>query len=304
MQPERARAQAALDAVEGCASGAEAWEALEARGLIESGAVSDARRTFGGWMVSYDRRASWRASEREPEGSSFPKRLAMNEPSPLTVGLAVALASDWAGARSAELCARAAWSAIRPWVRPHTTIEPPVCWRLGFGAGDGERGELWYPRVLASVFDRRELADVGEIRAALHERPARVAGDLTALEDAWCARVWANEQAACVAERAERDARVRDSGEGEQDPSAPVERELGLWNRWDFALAMPVRQRFWRRYGAEKPERGAPLPPLLALPNPFEPLLAVWNLGYAPISLDARAIVVEVSPLSTATFHK
>jgi hypothetical protein len=116
--------------------------------------------------------------------------------------------------------------------------------------------------------------------------------------------VWAIEQAACAAERAERDARARESGEGGADPSAPVERELGLWDRWDFALAMPVRQRFWRRYGAAKPERGATLPPLLALANPFAPLLAVWNLGYAPVSLDARAIVLEVAPLSAATFHK
>ncbi|MBL8682200.1 MAG: hypothetical protein JNK05_23740 [Myxococcales bacterium] len=299
MNPPRARAREALAAIEGVHDGAEAWERLEARGLVTSGTVGDPKRRFGGWLVSYDHKRTWSAVDQEP--TAFSKRQVTAEPAPMTVALAVALACDWANVQTAEALARDAFDALRPWIRPAAAIEPSVTFRFGRGAAPSDRGELWYPRTRLIVCAEREIETAGEIRTATHERPLKSACELTALEDAVLAQWWDDERARVTAQRAERDRRELEAGRKAPGPAVPTDDER--WSAWSFgaqfATAPAVVRRFDGHYGGYRTT--TPPPHVADARNVFAPLVALWNTGYVPAHFSPEGALLEVAPLEIST---
>lgn len=296
LRPQRQRLSEALAAVDGATSGEDAWERLEARGLVPSGTAGERGRLFGGWMISYDGKRSWSPVERPPVGNVFAQRIVGNESAPLTVGLACALASDWPGVLQAEAIARTVFHELRPWMAPVGEV-PAVQWRIGVGSNgrsDVERycGDIWFARVRLIAFSGREIEEAGEIRANLHSRPATAVGEVCALEDAYLANVWRELCAELLRLRRERDANRLERGLLALGESVATD-----WENYAFAQArLPVVRAVISRYGQRIPRLNGP--PMLSVPNFFDSLVALWNTGYVPAHFTASSIVLEVPPIS------
>lgn len=296
LNPPRRHLREALDAVDNVNDPVEAWERLEARGLIASGTVGDHKRHFSGWLVSYDQKRTWSAVDREPS-AAFSKRQAAPESSPMTVALAIALASDWENLRSAEALARDAFEALRPWVRPSAHAEPTVTLRFGRGAAPTDRGELWFPRTRLIVCVGQEIETAGELRTATHERPPKTACELTALEDALLAEWWEAERERAKAMRAARDQAELAAGRSAPGPTVPSQSER--WSAWRyderFTTAPAVARRFDSHYGGYQSR--TPPPHIADARNVFVPLVALWNTGYVPAHFSREGVTLEVAPL-------
>ncbi|MFO0558547.1 MAG: hypothetical protein U0269_11065 [Polyangiales bacterium] len=295
LRPRRARIAEAIAAVDGARSGEEAWERVEARGLIPSGTVGERGRAFGGWMISYDAKRTWSAVDRQPSGNVFAQRLASNEPSPPTAGLACALGSDWPGVLEAEAIAREVFHRLRPWM-PAAGEVPAVQWRLGVGSNgrsDIERhcGELWFARARLIAYSGREVEEAGEIRAQLTARPATAVGEVCALEDAYLASLWRELAADLLRLRRDRDRARATQGLAVLGEGAPVDGEEYPWALSRMQVARFVVNRYWQRFGR------AGGPSFLTAPNFFDSLVALWNTGYAPALFTVNAIVLEAPPI-------
>lgn len=299
LRPARARLPEALAAVEGVSRGDEAWERLEARGLLPSGTVDERGRVFGGWMISYDHKRTWHAVERRSTGNVFAQRLATDERAPPTVGLACALASDWTAVLQAEALAREVYYGLRPWRLAAGHEAPAVQWRLGLGSdgrGDVEQhcGDLWFARVRLIAFSGREIADAGEVRARLAERPARAIGELCAIEDAYFAGLWRELLEELRRARVERDELRAARGLPPLGDAAPTEWEDDAFGQARMPVARAVQQRYAQRFSRLIG------PSMARVPNVFDTLVALWNTGYAPVLFTAHAIVLEAPPLDAS----
>lgn len=304
MKPNRARLREALAAVEGITHGPEAWEALETRGLLPMGTVGEGGRVFGGWVLNASDPAKRHPVERAPMRGTVGATMRLDDASPQTVGLAVALASDWPGVATAERYARAAWEYLRPWIANRGVDFPPVCWRLGDGDAKGERGELWFPRGYAAIAMEQPIEDSGELRSELRRRPARSLGEVTALEDGWCSSVLSELRERAMALRDARDEqRLADKSEPlGRSVRAPGEGNAVFWWAGELGTGVAVTREMARRYMLRFAPGGGfgaggleALPDWPTLRDPFEPLVALWNLGYAAVQLTPRALLLEVS---------
>jgi hypothetical protein len=297
LRPRRARRDEALAAVDGARGGQEAWERLEARGLLPSGTVGEPGRVFASWMQSYDGRRTWHAVERLPAEKTFPTRSSDNESAPPTVGLACALASDWPGVLSAEAIARAVFSALRPWQPSRVPSTPAITWRLGVGSDgrgdtDAHCGDLWCARVKLVAFSGREVEEAGEIRAELHTRPAKLIGEVCALEDAYFANLWREAAADALRARATRDEERLLEGLSALGPSIPTDEEKGLVGLARMPVSLSVQRRLLERASR------ASSPTFPESPNVFDLLVALWNTGYAPALFTTQTIVLEAPPIA------
>ncbi len=297
LSPLRATLSQALSAVDGARGGDEAWERLEARGLIPSGTVGDRARQFGGWMISYDGKRTWNAVEREPAGNVFARRVVTNAPTPPTVGLACALASDWPGVLAAESLAREVFEALRPWMPPGAKEPPAVTWRLGVGSngrGDTEAhcGELWFARVMLIAFSGREIEEAGEIRAELSLRAPRAVGEVCALEDAYLAKLWVDAGEEQLRQRDARDGARLLRGLPALGRAVPSEAERDGFGIATMPVDWAVVRRFNRRFSSQN------LPSFVSAPNVFDALVPLWNLGYAPVLFNPGTILLEAPPIN------
>lgn len=296
LRPRRARMDEALAAVDGARSGEEAWERLEARGLLPSATVGETGRLFAGWTQSYDGRRTWHPVEREPADKTFATRMSNAESAPPTVGLACALGSDWSGVLTAEAIAHEVFRALRAWLPPKVSATPAITWRLGVGSNgrgdtDARCGDLWFARVRLVAFSGREVEEAGEIRAELHTRPAQLIGEVCALEDAYLAKLWQEASAASRLAREERDRGRLGAGQSALGPAVPADEETYLTGLARMQISMPVLRRFSQRYRRDS------LPTFPENPNVFDALVALWNTGYAPALFTASTIVLEAPPL-------
>jgi len=263
-RPTALRAAEAHEAVAGRRNAREAWEALATRGIIPAAWVDDPAREYavgGGATCAH----------------------------PPTTGACVLLASDVPGVLRAEALADEALARLRPW---ELTASGPRRWVF---LRRGVRVSLEPPRLTG-------METIVELVRAFTGVPR---GDVPYDREHWWTRLkdqWSEVRALGLATEDASDDAVRaaaaelltppsvlrndhPTAEGALASLGPVARCWSALRK--TSLRLPTRAELTQLGvrlppAAALPTRPGRAPPRLAdLPDPFEPLLALWSLGYA-----------------------
>jgi hypothetical protein len=254
-RPARARLREALAAVEGLTDPVDAWDALEACGLVPTAWRGATARCFPRveGLETQEREQRLRWAPFLPRG-----------PVPGVVEHAALVAADVEGIEHAERCGLQLVRALEPWgcPQPRTVLWVPT--RL-------EGGSPWLGQYQHQVHDTKPGVWVPDASTWLVTPGG--------MEPGW------RDDAEAVRARL-RAARGASRG---ADADEAVTRILGDWvrasERWEAAVRRDERV-------SRDPARPLEGRPYRELSNPFAPVLELFACGYAPLPSNEEVLVL------------